>query len=460
MAGMFYSLQEAAEKLNISEDQLKEFVQEGKLREFRDGPNLLFKVEEIEALMSEAEAERLEAPAPEAGEEEAVEFDFAEPEAEEEESLELDLSEPEAEEEEPLELSLSEEEAEEEEPLELNLSEPEPLEEETADIDLAEPEEEISELEALSEEDVPSLSALEADMSELEEPEAEESEAEEIIPDMEITEEPESIKLEPSESAANSDEILLAPETGAPLMSNDLTDADTALTGLGTSVLGETDQDYAITDDTLAETAIPTGAGGTTPSVPLEEIEEDVNLDTFGSGSGLLDLSLQADDTSLGGILDEIYTAEGEGQEPAEAEADEGAVAGIEPEQMISEEEIVAPQPAAEAMALAGPVIETAPDAQSNMLGMLLFLPLLIVVYTAVVAVSGLRGVMPSILAAIQGLIWYIMGAAAVLTLLVTGAAFLLTGERSAAPPKEKKAKPPKPAKAPKLKKGKKGKEA
>ena len=30
-------------------------------------------------------------------------------------------------------------------------------------------------------------------------------------------------------------------------------------------------------------------------------------LDSFGSGSGLLDLSLQADDTSLGGILDEIY---------------------------------------------------------------------------------------------------------------------------------------------------------
>jgi len=105
-------------------------------------------------------------------------------------------------------------------------------------------------------------------------------------------------------------------------MSNDLTDADTALTGLGTSVLGETDKDYAITDDTMAETAIPTGAGGTTPEVPLEEIEGDVNLDSFGSGSGLLDLSLQADDTSLGGILDEIYTAEDEGKELGEAEGD------------------------------------------------------------------------------------------------------------------------------------------
>ena len=52
MAGMFYSLREAAEKLNISEDQLKELAQEGKLREFRDGPNLLFKVDEVEAFLT------------------------------------------------------------------------------------------------------------------------------------------------------------------------------------------------------------------------------------------------------------------------------------------------------------------------------------------------------------------------------------------------------------------------
>ncbi|GAH44732.1 unnamed protein product, partial [marine sediment metagenome] len=52
MAGMFYSLQEAAEKLNKTEEQIKEIVREGRLREFRDGPNLLFKVDEVEALMS------------------------------------------------------------------------------------------------------------------------------------------------------------------------------------------------------------------------------------------------------------------------------------------------------------------------------------------------------------------------------------------------------------------------
>ncbi len=450
MAGMFYSLQEAAEKLNLTEKQLKEFVQEGKLREFRDGPNLLFKIEEVEALMSEAEAAEPEAPALEITEPEMPAL-----EVEEDEALELDLTEPEAEEPEAVELEALESEAETPEP-EAEVSEPEV------------PEEEISELQALSEDEVPSLEALEAEMAELEKPTAEAPEAEELTPEVPQAEAPEPEAPKPSESAADSNEILLAPETGAPTIPSDLTDADTALTGMGTSVLGETDQDYAITDDTMAKTAIPTGAGGTTPEVPLEEIEGDVNLDSFGSGSGLLDLSLQADDTSLGGILDEIYTAEDEGKEMGEAEGDSAAAMVAEADQMISEDELVAPQAAPEMAALAQPMIEIAPDAQSNTLGMLLFLPLAVVIYTTVVAVAGQRGVMPSILGSVQTFIWYIMGGAAVVAGLVVVAAFMFTGERDTATKtkkekkpkakKEKKVKKPKEPKKPKEKKPKKAK--
>jgi hypothetical protein len=255
----------------------------------------------------------------------------------------------------------------------------------------------------------------------------------------------------------DSSEILLAPETGAPLMSNDLTDADTALTGLGTSVLGETDQDYEITDDTMAETAIPMGTGGTTPEVPLEEIEGDVNLDSFGSGSGLLDLSLQADDTSLGGILDEIYTAEDEAKDMGEVEGDSAMAVADEADQMLPDDELSAPMAAPEMAAMARPMMEVAPDAQSNTLGMLLFLPLAVVIYTTVVAVSGLKGVMPSILGSIQAFIWYIMGGAAVVAGLVVVAAFMFTGERDTTP-KTKKEKKPK-AKKEKVKKEKKPKE-
>jgi hypothetical protein len=376
MAGMFYSLQEATEKLNKTEEELKQWVKEGKLREFRDGANVLFKVDEVENLMSEGDVIGLA------------------------EEPELEISGPEA------------------------------------------PEPEFPE--------------LEIEASEASEPES----AKEEIPTAE-TAEPSHREAPPTgEPAADTGEILLAPETGAPAGASDLTDADTALTGLGTSVLGETDQDYEVTDDTMAETAVPTGAAGTTHEVPLEEIEEDVNLDTFGSGSGLLDLSLQADDTSLGGILDEIYTAEGEGQEPGEVGGEPVEPTGVEPEQVVSADELAIPQAAPAVGALAAPFIEAPPDAQSNMLGMLLFLPLVVVIYTTVVAVAGLKGVIPSILQSIQSFIWYIMGGAAVLAMLITGAAFMFTGERSTAVKKEKKPKEPKKAKEPKLKKAKKGKKA
>jgi len=386
---MFYSLQEAAEKLNKTEEELKQIVKEGKLREFRDGPNLLFKVEEVEALMSDIGVTLSEqAPEPEALEPEAAAPEILEPEALEPEAAAPETLEPEA-------------------------AAPETLEPEAATPEAPEPE--ALELEAPAEE-----------------------------------------PLAPSEQAAGTSEILLSPETGAPIAPSELTDADTALTGEGISVLGETDSDYQVTDDTLAETAVPSGTTGTGPEVPLEEIEEDVNLDSFGSGSGLLDLSLQADDTSLGGILDEIYTSEVEGQEPAPAEvgADSAAVAA-EAEQMLAEEEPVVPQLAPEIpAALARPYIEAAPDMQSNTLGMLLFLPLVVILYTTVVAVSGQKGVMPSILpSSIQGLIWYIMGGAFVVTGLFIIAAFMLGGGTV------KAAKKPKPKKAPKAKKVKKPKE-
>jgi len=388
MAGMFYSLQEAAEKLNKTEEEVKQIVKEGKLREFRDGPNLLFKVEEVEALMSATGIMPSEqAPEPEALEPEALEPEALEPEALEPEALEPEVQEPEA--------------------LEPEVREPEA------------PEPEAPEPEAL----------------ELEVP-ADETPA-------------------PSEQAAGTSEILLAPETETPAAPSELTDADTALTGEGISVLGETDSDYQVTDDTLAETAVPTGTTGTGPEVPLEEIEGDVNLDSFGSGSGLLDLSLQADDTSLGGILDEIYTAEGEGQElaPAEFGADSEAVAA-EAEQMLAEEEPVVPQLGPEIpAALARPYIEPAPDMRSNTLGMLLFLPLVVILYTIVVTVAAQKGVMPSILpSSIQGLIWWIMGGAA-LVAFVTGVACIPGGGTV------KAAKKPKPKKAPKAKKAKKPKE-
>ena len=239
---------------------------------------------------------------------------------------------------------------------------------------------------------------------------------------------------------------------------SDITDMDTALTGEGINVLGETDADYDVTDDSLAETV---GPAGTSTEASLEEIEDDVSLDSFGSGSGLLDLSLQADDTSLGGILDEIYTTEG-GDEAAGGESDMLDDMTAEAEHVAPDEDLAVPEPMMAVPTMAAAYVEGAPDTQSNMLGILLFLPLLALLYTAIVTASALKGVMPSILESIQNIVWYIMGGAAVLTGILVGASFVVGAEKKpkAAKPKrakkEKKGKKEKAAKAPKPKKEKK----
>jgi excisionase family DNA binding protein len=516
MAGMFYSLQEAAAKLNKTEEQIRELAREGKLREFRDGPNVLFKVDEIDALISdesaaqpEDEAELKIAEDQQAPEEEAPaqdESEMPELEVEEPEEPKAQAEEEKAEEKEPQEdeLEIPEleveqagqpkaeaseekpaEEAPEQEELDLEISDLEEAEEPKAEAEEQEkPAEEATEEEELDFE-IPDLEVEEAEEAKAEAPEQEKSkeespqaeapepqeqEGEEVelgIPEEEEEAgekaEEEEKKLAPADEAMGTSEILLAPESGAPAAPSELTDADTALTGEGINVLGESESGYEITDDTLAETAMPSGTSGTGPEMPLEEIEGDVNLDSFGSGSGLLDLSLQADDTSLGGILDEIYTDEVEGkgaavEEPAAAEPAE-AVAAEAGEAPTEEAPVVAEGAGPDvSMALARPLVEAPPDMASNTLGMLLFLPLLVVIYTIVVAVAGEKGVTPSIVTGIQAFIWYIMGGAAVVSLIVAGVAFMAGGGGGGAT-KVKKAKAPKAKKEKKPKKEKKKKE-
>ncbi|MHC4337104.1 MAG: helix-turn-helix domain-containing protein [Planctomycetota bacterium] len=331
MAGMFYSLEEAIAKLNVTEEQLKELTREGKLREFRDGSNVLFKVDEIEALMPEASAAVPEA-TPVTPQEETDKDEISlVPEATAPETAELDTALPEA------------------------------IEDTTAGDELA--------------------------------------------------------------------------------------DADTVIAEQGINVLGETDSDQAIEDEKV-ETK------GSTAEASLEEIEEDVNLDTFGSGSGLLDLSLQADDTSLGGILDEIYTSEsGEGEETRESSALDVAV---EAEQMLPEEEFAAPEPVSEAPIAAQRYIELEPDTISNAFGIMLFLPLLVIVYTAIVTVAGFNNAMPVIRERIQDIIWYVMIGVGVAAALIIGVAFMLAGG-GGEPKKKPKAKKPKKAKKKKQKAAAKG---
>jgi hypothetical protein len=50
MAKMFYSVAEAAKRLHKSEDEVRALASSGQLQEFRDGQNLVFKVEQVDLL--------------------------------------------------------------------------------------------------------------------------------------------------------------------------------------------------------------------------------------------------------------------------------------------------------------------------------------------------------------------------------------------------------------------------
>ncbi|MDH4238501.1 MAG: hypothetical protein OEW48_02955, partial [Phycisphaerae bacterium] len=196
---------------------------------------------------------------------------------------------------------------------------------------------------------------------------------------------------EPTETPLPSDSLGLI-DTSAPSFTtepidtseaeSDLSSADTAIVGEGTDTFEEMDTGLQATDDTVIE------AKDTTAETSLQEIEEDVNLDSFGSGSGLLDLSLQADDTSLGGILDEIYAPEA-GEDQQVGQATGSAVEMAAEAAQILPDEFTSPGQALAVPALARAYAEPEPDTVSNTLGFMLFLPLLAIIYTAIVAVTG-----------------------------------------------------------------------
>ena len=53
MAKMFYTLEETKAALGQNEEEIKQLAREGRLREFRDGPRLMFKADQVEQLKGE-----------------------------------------------------------------------------------------------------------------------------------------------------------------------------------------------------------------------------------------------------------------------------------------------------------------------------------------------------------------------------------------------------------------------
>lgn len=408
MAAMFYSLQEVIEKLNKTEEQVKNLIKQGRLREFRDGSNLLFKVDEVEALLSDTTVMKFE-----------PETEDIHVRHEQEKKVAAEPS-----------------GQSDEEPIELTKAK----ENEPALKD---------EAESLSEDDTDQLVA--GDISAQPQLEPDDAILNDIMGDTQIAPEKTGAQKQGTAGDISLDDIMADTQAADELNASDTT----AKQELSEETIGS--------DDLMGETKAASDTAGleelmqeskaAAEELSLEEIEDDVSLDSFGSGSGLLDLSLQADDTSLGGILDEIYTPEGQEQ----ATPGSGLETAHVPDDILGDQALAEPQ-LTPAMAA---YVEPAPDSISNAIGLSLFLPLITIVYTTIVVLAGSSKFVPSIFAPIKGIIWYVLGGLTVLAMLIVGIS-AMAGQNTGKPakPKVKKEKPKKEKKKkekkPKEKKSKK----
>ena len=498
MAAMFYSLEEVLEKLKKTKEQIDELIKQGRLREFRDGPSLLFKVDEVESLLSDTTVVSFEPESngePEQKDETNFELEgSAELEAESTGKISFEPEEDvEAEAEPADEINIEAEEPAEPEAQpadEINIEAEEDAETEAQPADEINIEAEDEPLELMPVEEAPAAPSSDIDIDIFDDDTGGPIVGDAAESTDDIAESPDEIATGPEDTVplpqikpddAMLDDIMgdtqFAPEeTDTPTEGDTSSDvnlddimAETQAAASGDFLLDEgsetntevSEEAVLADDDVMGDTKAAEGTTGleklmeesqaAAEEMSLEEIEDDVNLDSFGSGSGLLDLSLQADDTSLGGILDEIYTPEGEEQMTSAVDSELGA--SPEPDDILEEQGLVEAAPAAMAA-----YVEPAPDSFTNAVGISLFLPLLAIVYTAIIVLAAASKFAPSILGPVKAVTWPVFGGLIVLALIIVGAAAMTSA--SSGKPKVKKIKPKKEKKKePKPKKEKKKKE-
>jgi len=402
---MFYTLQEVIQKLGKTEAEIRTFVKEGKLREFRDGAKQLYKIEDVDAIAGSGKGQ----------------------------TAKLDDS---------LQISIDE----------------------TGEVSLAPEELDV----LMGSEDKAQQSKFKLD-------ETGELMAEETLGGTPKDKSGKSktddeILLSPAADSTKgaSDGISLSADSSKP--ASEVSNDDTKISQGGDTinVLGESDTGYKISEDTSGETKLIQKKAKALDDKGGDEIarlDDDINLDAGGSGSGLLDLSLQADDTSLGAVLDDIYPespgAPAEQTPAADVEAAAEAEQMLEPQQagepaVTAEEAIL--QDATMPYAAVTMAVEPPADTASNVFGAILFVPLIVLIYAAIVVISGYKPISDmGILSAISPIIWYVaIGASAIVILASLIASFSGGPKKPKAPkaPKEPKVKKVKPPKEKKAKKG------
>jgi uncharacterized membrane protein len=213
----------------------------------------------------------------------------------------------------------------------------------------------------------------------------------------------------------------------------ELSSADTSIGTTGINVLGDTDDEYKLASDSKGET-VGAESTGTGAGTGLADLDADINMDSIGSGSGLLDLSLQADDTSLGAVLDDILPT-GEGEEEEVPLTPEETNMAEEADKIFEEAD---PNEAVQSVsepAVMAQYFEPAADSLSNACGIMLIIPFLALIYAVIVIITGLRDISPGILKIMEGAmygmatIWIVAGVLAVVILFIFGIASMMGGK-------------------------------
>lgn len=190
----------------------------------------------------------------------------------------------------------------------------------------------------------------------------------------------------------------------------------TVAPSVGVNVFDDADLEEVV--DPMAQTAI-SDVGG-------------IGLEGVGSGSGILDLTRESDDTSLGAeLLEEIYTGE---EDRKEKDSGEGTRAGLEealtaPGGTVVEEDIDAElEPSASERAVrVTQVVEFPPDAVSTALTASMIVAVAVLWIGGLAGAALVRGITPGLVGAIYEKLAIYSGAALLVAALAGGLTFFVS---------------------------------
>ncbi len=229
------------------------------------------------------------------------------------------------------------------------------------------------------------------------------------------------VELSPSMSDVISLEDTVSGQTSSGTTAIGKSKEDTVVPSVGVNVFDDDDMDEDV--DPLAQTAISDLAG--------------LGLEGAGSGSGILDLTRESDDTSLGkDLLSEIYTDDKEGSSAIEmGDATRAGLADTstdDDEVEVDAAEVFDPEVEVEVSDDTAPVvvrqvIEYAPDAAAKSVTVMMAVGVLVMVVAFLAAAAGVRGLTPSLVETIYANLGMFAGGALGVALLASLIVYLIS---------------------------------